>query len=206
VSQDTVPAVPPLAMQCQEHKPTQTKQAAYSAACFARAASSSQAGPPPPHRRPSRQLKTSARKEKEKGAVETKARFSARGATHTSGRGHGVWGTVLASCCASSGRSRLPWPRSTFRGPTTIKKEGAGAGAPVPSAPAAWTRFWPTLPAGDLRSPHLLPAATWGRFLIKISLPVASRNLNPFQRLFFWGSPLVCFFFFTIKQRYFSDV
>ena len=127
---------------------------------------------------------------------------------HTRKHGHGVLGTVLASYSASSCRSLLPRLHFRFRDRAIMKKEGAVA--PAPSAPASWMCFWPTLPAGYLRSPHLLPAAMWGRFLAKFSLPVANANLNPFHRFFFWGGPLQrCFFndfFFTIKRRYFSDV
>lgn len=190
MSQNTVSTVPSLATQSQEHKPHPDKTICLFSSflfmsCFIFA------GCPPPHPLclPSRQLKTSERKEKEKGVVQTKAWFSARGGhahqkTWSRCFGHGA-GKLLRRWLQES----APQAPLQVSGPWAIMQK-EGAVAPAPSALASWMCFWPTLPAGYLRSPHLLPAATWGRFLAKFSLPVANGNLNPFQRFFFWGSLL----------------
>lgn len=72
----------PLQHRVRNTTPIQIKQFAYSAVFFSWAASSLQAAPCA-SRLPSRQLKTSERKEKEKGVAQTKAWFSAKRRAHT---------------------------------------------------------------------------------------------------------------------------
>lgn len=72
----------PLQHRVRNTTPIQIKQSAYSAVFFSWAASSSQAAPRASCL-PSHQLKTSERKEKEKGVVQTKAWFSAKRRAHT---------------------------------------------------------------------------------------------------------------------------
>lgn len=122
-SPDAAPTVPSLAARSREHKTHPDKticpfSSFLFTSCFIFTAC------PPAPRLPGLRLKTSERKKKAKGVVQTKPRFSAGTPANTVTV---LWARCWPSLCAVAWRSLLPRLCFRFWDPAPMSKEGAAA-------------------------------------------------------------------------------